>query len=94
MRTLQLSGKCSDLCFTIFNDGEKEYKQDGYPPNIKGLARGDYVDVTINLDTGKIINWTVPTNEEIKKEMDIKDFEEDKESDEIDNDPYFNDLIY
>ena len=76
MRTITINAKCSNLCYITFNDGKKEYEKDGYPPRINGLSGGDYVNITIDLDTGKIVGWQVPSNEDIKEAMDIEDDEE------------------
>ena len=61
MRVLKISGKCSD-CFSMLMDG-KEY--DGYVPGF--LGGGDYIELDIDLDTGKILNWK--SIAEIEKEL-------------------------
>jgi len=40
-RILDISAKCSDLCFSKFKDIEK----DGYVPGARGVGGGNYVDL-------------------------------------------------
>jgi hypothetical protein len=93
MRTLEISAKCSDLCSARLNDGDESYDYDGYAPDIEGLGGGDYVRFTVDLDTGQVLGWKVPTTKEVKKALHIKDSKEEDFND-INNDPYFNDLKY
>jgi hypothetical protein len=71
MRTIHIQGKCNDLCLTEFFNGNDSYTDNGYPPEIKGLSWGDYIDITVDLDTGKILNWQVPSDEKIMNAMGI-----------------------
>jgi hypothetical protein len=66
MRTINISAKCSDLFSAQLRENNKvigEY--DGYVPtwlpNPAVNHGGDYVDLTIDVDTGKIVNWKKPT---------------------------------
>lgn len=49
-RVLQLTAKCSDLCFTTFNSIDK----DGYVPEIRHVGGGDYVETRICLECGQV----------------------------------------
>jgi len=49
-RILSLRGKTSDLCFTDY-DGES---YEGYVPSGAGVGGGDYIDVSVCLDCGKV----------------------------------------
>ena len=63
-RVISISAKCSDL-FSMSMDG-KEYN--GYVPKwISPDGYGDYVEFEIDLDTGKILNWKVPSKEEVDR---------------------------
>lgn len=68
MRTIQISAKCSDMFWGRLKDGEEiigEY--DGYVPDfMPGEHYGDYVELTIDIDTGKIVNWQTPTGKDLK----------------------------
>jgi hypothetical protein len=78
MRTLKINAKCSDLCFAEYEvDGITKAKTDSYAPNVEGLCGGDYVDLEIDLDTGQIIGWVVPTHEQIMNEMKGEEEEEE-----------------
>jgi hypothetical protein len=62
MRTLRISAKCSDLFYAEL-DGKEH---DGYVPDwMPGEHYGDYVELDIDIDTGKILNWKTPTKEEL-----------------------------
>jgi len=81
MRTLEITAKCSDLCFTTFKNGDKEYEQDGYPLDIPGLCEGDYVHLTVDLDTGKLIGFISPTTEDILQQLKNEDDEDEDNED-------------
>lgn len=72
MTTIHISAKCSDLCGMFLRDGNKivgEY--DGYVPewlpNPKEDHFGDYVNLEIDIATGKILNWKTPTKAQLAK---------------------------
>ena len=73
--TLKLSAKCSDCCATtLVDDNGKILKEtDGYVPAIMPYGGGDYVDIEIDLATGKILNWEVPTPKQIEDFLDSND---------------------
>lgn len=78
MKTLFINAKCSDLFSAFLYDDNKivgEY--DGYVPSfMPGEHYGDYVELEIDIETGKILNWKKPT----KKQLD-EVFKKDKEND-------------
>jgi len=58
MSKLTISAKCSDLCFCSFtNKAGYTYESDGYVPSDLGIGDGDYVEMTIDTDTGQIQGW-------------------------------------
>ena len=68
-KTLKVSLKVSD-CFDadLFDQhGEKLKDYSGYVPDFMPGGGGDYVELTIDLDTGKILNWVPPTREQLEK---------------------------
>ena len=67
-KTMSINAKCSDLCYVTLNDenGDELMEHDGYVPIFNNCG-GDYVDLTIDLETGKIIGWTNPTKEKLFK---------------------------
>ncbi len=67
MAKLQISAKCSDLCFTKI--AELNLFKDGYVPYGLGIGGGDYVDLTIDTETGKILGWKPLTDTQLKKAL-------------------------
>lgn len=62
MRIINICAKCSDL-FAASLDG-KDYV--GYVPDwMPGNHWGDYIELNIDIDTGKIMNWKTPSNKEL-----------------------------
>jgi len=68
-----VTAKCSDMCHISFFD-EKEQRigeRDDYVPKwMPEEHYGDYVELEIEVATGKILNWKVPTQKELKDSMD------------------------
>jgi len=65
---IKITAKCSDLFSATVIDEKgnviKEY--DGYVPKFfPGEHFGDYVELDIELATGKILNWRPPTQKDI-----------------------------
>lgn len=70
-KTLKIYTKVCDN-FTaelIDTEGDKITEQDdGYVPGfMPGDHYGDYLILDIDIDTGKILNWEVPTVEQLEK---------------------------
>lgn len=60
MGILKISAKCSDMCCTEFTDANgKVTETDGYVPEGIGIGdeNGDYVELSIDMVTGQILNW-------------------------------------
>ena len=68
MRIIRFSAKCSDLFgadLRVDNKVVGEY--DGYVPDFfPGEHYGDYVQMDVDIDTGKILNWKTPTAADLK----------------------------
>jgi hypothetical protein len=59
-KTVRICAKCSDLCSTEILDtnGKLIAERDGYVPEwMPGEHYGDYVELDIDIKTGKILNW-------------------------------------
>jgi len=68
--TLIISAKCSDSFYAELHDEDgvilNDY--DGYVPKfMPGEHFGDYVQLTIDLATGTILNWKTPTKKQLKE---------------------------
>ena len=63
MAIVTIAGKCSDLCFTSFLG----IHHHGYVPNIPGIGGGDYIEIEIENETGKIVGWKPLTIETYKE---------------------------
>lgn len=70
MRTIRIQAKCRDLCTATYTDEDvtgKTLETNGYVPGGLGIDDGgDYVDITIDIDTGKIVDWKVPSEQALK----------------------------
>lgn len=72
-KQISISAKCSDLFNAALNDdklgrvGEYEgYVPRWFPnPNIQHF--GDYVELRIDVETGRILNWKKPTDAQLKE---------------------------
>jgi hypothetical protein len=62
-RILRIQAKVSDRCNTQIE--HLDIDVDGYPLDIAGVCDGDYIDIKIDLDTGKVIDFESLTDEEI-----------------------------
>lgn len=66
-KILSISAKCSDLFSATLIKGEHiTGSYDGYVPNFfPGDHYGDYVMLDIDIETGKIVNWKKPAQEQL-----------------------------
>lgn len=69
MKTISINAKCSDLFYASLNDEAEgrigEY--DGYVPDFfPGEHYGDYIQLEIDIETGKILNWRKPSTKDLK----------------------------
>lgn len=83
MRTIKISAKCSDMFSAqLCENGVVKREYDGYVPvwfpNPSVEHYGDYVDLEIDIDTGKIVNWKKPGARNL---LDFKDLECRREED-------------
>jgi hypothetical protein len=67
MKILKISAKCSDLFWAGF--GAKEFCGcvPTWLPNKNTNHYGDYVQLDIDVETGKIVNWVKPTAKQLEE---------------------------
>lgn len=72
-KALSISAKCSDLCIATLKDqdGQTIHETDGYVPSFMPNGGGDYVNIDIDLETGRILNWVKPDLSEVQKWMEV-----------------------
>ena len=69
MKIIKISAKCSNLFAASLYDGGTKLigTYNGYVPSfMPGNLYGVYVNMSIDIETGKIINWKTPTAEDLK----------------------------
>jgi|WetSurMetagenome_2_1015567.scaffolds.fasta_scaffold1245344_1 hypothetical protein len=73
---ISFSAKCSDLFGATLTDmagNQLGQDYDGYVPDwFPDEHFGDYVMLDVNVLTGKIVNWRVPTSAELNKTFKFK----------------------
>ena len=68
-----INAKCSDCCHVRVEDKNDNslYDDNGYVPDFLSIGKwGDYIQLTIDNETGKILNW---------KPIKVSDFKKDDE---------------
>lgn len=70
MRKIDIIAKCNDLVSTeYFVDGISKVSTDGFCPQLKGISKGDYIRISIDLDTGNIMGYDPIPHEEVMEEL-------------------------
>lgn len=67
MRKLRIQAHCSDSFNATLRTDNGTTEYDGYVLPFLGRG-GDNVELTIDIDTGQILNWRVPKDEELTGE--------------------------
>lgn len=62
-RIVSVNGKCNDLAYMTIN--HLKFEHDGYLPYV-GKFGGDYIDINVCLDCGKIQDWQPVSDQDIK----------------------------
>ena len=68
--TIQVTAKCSDMFSATAFDGDGNFagEYNGYVPDFfPGEHFGDYVELTIDISTGRITNWKKPSQDALAK---------------------------
>jgi len=76
IKSVFITAKCSDLCHVNFKDehGNSIGKRDDYVPSwMPEQHDGDYVEIEIDVSTGTILNWKIPTQKELYNSIGILD---------------------
>jgi hypothetical protein len=66
---IEICAKCSDMFSATLRNEDGSHAGDyyGYVPKfMPGQHCGDYVMLDIDVETGKILNWKKPTQEQLK----------------------------
>ena len=67
-KSISFYAKCSDrFGCSIKEDGEAVGRYEGYPPAFLGDPHRDGINLEINIETGQILNWKKPSEEEISR---------------------------
>jgi hypothetical protein len=69
-KVASVTAKCSDSCHVVLMDdkGGVIAEHAGYVPDfMPGEHFGDYVEIDIDLETGRILNWKKPTAAQLAK---------------------------
>ncbi len=75
-KTISIVAKCSDMFSATILDGKRSFEYNGYVPKFfPGEHYGDYVMLDIDIESGKILNWKTPTEEQIEELKGDKDEE-------------------
>ena len=77
-KTLKIHLKVSDrfCCEVLDQDGRSLKDHEGYVPDfMPGEHYGDYVILDIDIDSGQITNWKVPTTEQMREFLKSQDDE-------------------
>jgi hypothetical protein len=59
-RIIVVEAKCSDMCLVKYGDN----KRLGYVPGCLGIGKGDYIELIVCLDCGKLQSVDFPVAEE------------------------------
>jgi len=67
---LHITAKCSDMCsLQLVDESGHTTESDGYVPhwfpNPSTEHYGDYVQLTIDMETGHIVGWKKPTQKQL-----------------------------
>ena len=60
---MQVGGKVSDRCYIQVD--HVDLALEGYVPGDLGIGRGDYLDLTICLDCGRVQDWEPVTDRDL-----------------------------
>ena len=65
---LRLGGKASDMYYTEITDEEGNvlHEEDGYAPQIHSLCGGDYFELCVDVETGKIVGWNDESRRDVR----------------------------
>jgi len=83
-KTISFTAKCSDLFDLVIADGDEVVAEhDGYVPSGLGIGGGDYVELTINLETGFVVGWKSITIDDAIATIPSEDDEDDEDAETL-----------
>lgn len=68
---IRINGKVSDMCGIIFMEDGMYIEHDGYVPDNLGFGGGDYINLVIDNETGRIEGWKPLSWKQIKEAVEI-----------------------
>lgn len=77
-RIFSISAKCSDLCCASYQNAES----DGYVPSDLGIGGGDYIELDVCADCGRIQNFKPLTDKQLIAAIDNKTGDDEDELDD------------
>ena len=71
-RVWNVIAKCNDMCNIVVldTDGDRMLEYSGYVPRNIGIGGGEYIRLQIDIETGQILNWKRPSDDELEKLLD------------------------
>ena len=75
IKTIKLCAKVVDRCAITYLNEKDEFvgERDDYVPNYFPEEHyGDYIELDIDVATGQILNWTKPTQKDLKASIQTK----------------------
>ena len=76
---ISITAKCSDCCHvSVFKNDVEIAERAGYVPTCSsGFGGGDYIEFDVDAETGQILNWKNPMNDQqFQDDMGINDDDE------------------
>ena len=72
--TIEFNSKISDhfSASLLDKNGNSIGEYSGYVPDFIPNEYGDYLTIKVDVESGRIINWKRPTNEELEKTFTLK----------------------
>ena len=68
-QTIQITAKCNDMFWaSLRENGQLTREYEGYVPKfMPGEHCGDYVELSIDVATGQILNWKKPSQTQLNQ---------------------------
>lgn len=69
-KILKITAKCSDMFHAEIDMEDGTLNHDGYVPEfMPGMHHGDYVELEIDIETGQIVNWVKPSDDDLRTQL-------------------------
>jgi hypothetical protein len=76
IKTILISAHCADRSNFIAKDANGRFLLDTDPDYVKaglGFGKGDYVEIEVNIETGQVVGWKKPTEDDMMDAFGGKD---------------------